>query len=701
MLRALAVAALLALALPAEARPFVLADEPATATAGDLPEARIGSPLVRSQVDAWMPILKSDGYAAAAQAMSQPESEPASSDDDRIEHWFMPLGDANGNGRDDVVLATSEKDTITYKALDGGRVGEVLWTLEIEDDDYAYLAGDVDEDGVYDIERLAEGEETSSDDGMQWEQRSTVTILSGRDLAPLTELQLVSRGSYERTEPELVLIGESTWKDRYSFEYVTDLDGQPGMARITWTWESYESEERFVFLTTASSSTYNYSSTITVLDVAGALRWAHDEPGWDFAYGGADVTGDEVPDLLMRSGDSYGYSSSGFLPPPPVDPPVDPPLPFQVFGSEEETQAPHQVRLLDGASGGVLWEQTFANASYSYTEWLGDLHGNGPVLAVITFDFTLDEDHEYSMTAQTSLVDGATGDILRQEPEALSFAPLGDANGDGKDDLLSLDFNDSTLTFVASDGDLNVLWDLKLSDDDFAGMSDLDADGVLDLLAWHGDNLTVYSGTDGKKAWAREEPRWKDYDLTPGIVSKDRREVAVLLSDALDHEAVTDYKADMLVLRGSDGASVWRKPLYDPADYLDVSDEDIWLWVDYAGDLNGDGARDFIVNLEQGFDIMICDGDGCEEISSEEDEDTGQRLSITLLVDGATGSTITRFDDMDLAKKVKKVEEAPVDVKPAAEEIREEVSGENAPGFALYAALAAVGVALAIRRRKA
>lgn len=693
MLRALAVAALLALALPAEARPVALPDGPAPAPLGAIAEAAVGSPLLRSEADVWMPILRQEGYAAASQAM---QASASSEDDDGIHHFFMPLGDANGNGRDDVVLATMQDDVITYEALDGGRVGEVLWTFEIPDEQYAYVGGDIDEDGVYDLQRMSESKGQQSDDGPTWEQRTTVTILSGRDLAPMTELQLVSRGSSSETEPDTPLMGESTWSESYSYQYLEDVEGQPGLARIAWNVEMTERRDQLV-VTLGSSSYYNYSSSITLLDAAGALRWTQDEPGWDFAYGGEDVTADGVPDLLMRSGDSYGYSSSGILP-LPFDPPAD--LPVPIFESSQEPQLPYRVRLIDGSAGDVVWEQAFGNATYSYTTWLGDLYGNGPVLSVFTADFEAEEFSDY--TLQTTLVDGATGEVLRQEPGSHSFTSLGDSDGDGNDDLLSLDFDDSTLSFIAFDGAFEELWTLELADDDFAGLSDIDTDGVIDILAWHGDNFTVYSGTDGKQSWQREEPRMADYDLTPGIVSKEHRELAILLSDAKDHEDLSDYKADLLVLRGADGASLWRKPLYDPSDYVDVSGKDAMLWVSYAGDLNGDGARDFIVSLEQGFDmVMVCDEDECSTEEEEDSEDTGQPLSITLLVDGATGATITRFDDMELAEKVKKVDEAPAEVKPAAQDIQEEIGGQDAPGFALYAALAAVGIALAMRRRKA
>lgn len=669
--------------------------EAQSASAMTLAEPPVGSPLLRSEIDLWMPILREQGYAKAAQVMDgrAAASSEAGDDEDRVLHWFMPLGDANGNGRDDIVLGILEKDVITYKALDGGRVADVLWTFEIPDDEYAYIGGDIDEDGVLDLERLSEGDSSESEDGTQWEQRTTVTILSGRDLAPLTELQLVASGSYAYTQPDTPLMGTTTYSDSYSYQYLDDVEGQPGLARIAWTVESYESYETTALVTTGQSSYYNYSSSIAMLDAAGALRWVQDEPGWDFTYGSEDVTGDGIPEILMRSGDSYGYSSSGVLQ-SPMDPPAD--LPVPLFGSSSETQLPFRVRLIDGAQGDVVWERPFGNASYSFTYWLGDLYGAGPVLSVFTADF---ESEDFSV--QTSLLDGTTGEVIRQEPEGLSLAALGDANGDGNDDLLSYDFNDSTLTFVALDGDFEELWKLKLPDDDFTGFVDIDTDGVLDILAWHGDNFTVYSGTDGEKAWQREEPRMADYDLTPGIVSDRHRELAILLSDAKDHEDVSDYKADVLVLRGSDGASLWRKPLYDPADYLDVAGKDAYLWVDYAGDLTGDGARDFIINLEQSFSsTMECDDDGCRELE-EDEKDTGQRISITVLVDGASGATITRFDDMELAPQVRRVDEAAVDVRPAAADIAEEVGNEDAPGFALYAALAAVGVALALRRRRA
>lgn len=690
MLRALAVAALLALAVPAEARPQALPGDPPAV--GAIEEAPIGSPLLRSEADAWLPILQAEGYAAASRSMQQGSAAQGEEDEDVVRHLFMALGDANGNGNDDVVLATMDGDVITYQALDGGRVADVLWTFEIPDEEYAYVGGDFDEDGVHDLERLSERRTSQSDDGTQWEERATATILSGRDLAPMTELQLVARGSFSQTESDLPRIGRSTWTERYTYEHLEDVEGQPGIARVAWTAEMHESEDA-VLITTGQSYSYNFSSTIALLDAAGALRWAQDEPGWDFSYGSEDVTGDGVPDLLMRSGDSFGYAYSGFLPGLPIDPPVQPPVPL--FGSSSESRLPFRVRLIDGASGAIAWEQAFGNATYSFTSWLGDLYGEGPVLSVFTADFGA-----YDFSMQTTLVNGGTGDVIRTEDGSRNLVPLGDSDRDGNDDLLSLDFNDSTLAFTAYDGDFTELWALDLADDDYAGLSDMDNDGVLDVLAWHGDNFTVYSGTDGEQAWQREEPRRADHDLTPGIVSADHREVAILLSDAKDHEDVSDAKADLLVLRGSDGASLWRKPLYDPADYVEVAGGDASLWVSYAGDLNGDGARDFIVELRQAFDfVLVCDEDECSVEEEEDDEDSGQPLSITLLVDGATGATITRFDDMELSEKVKRVKEAPAEVKPAAQEIQDEIDGQDAPGFALYAALAAVGVALALRRR--
>lgn len=711
MLRILVVAALLATALSAQARPLADADE--GAVAASLPDLaagpRMGNPLLDVDPAYWLPILREQGHADAARATDhrqaqQSQAEPMEVEEDQVtvEHWFMPLGDANGNGRDDLVLGIldMEEESVSYQALDGGRLDEVLWTLDLPEDEYAYITGDVDEDGVYDLEHIIEqdGSYDEGDEGSsEWEHRANINILSGRDLATMTSLQVVSRSSYEETRPEPVpLVGTSTSRETYSYEYVMDIDGIPGLVRMAYGFEFYQSEDRVV-ITTDSRSSFNTSTSFALLDVAGALVWSFDEEGFDVSYAHRDVTGDDVPDVIVRSNDEWDFGEDGGL----VDPPVEPPIPVPILTQDEAERPPYQVKLLDGADGAVLWEREFGNATFGYVGWLGDLYGEGDVLEMYTVDF---DPESYEISETYAFLDADTGETVRELAAIRSFAPLGDANGDGRDDLLELDFDDSTLGFTAYDGELNELWDTSVPDDDLAGIIDMTSDGVVDLVTLKDDVLTVLSGTDGDALWSRAESRLHDFDITPGIVDEEDRELALLLSDAKEHEDVADHKADLLILRGADGAPLWRKPLYDPADYVDVAGDDAFVWVSHAGDLNADGANDFIVDFEQGYTITIsttCVNGECEtEMEDSRDDDEGQPMNIVAVVDGATGATLLRYDDMELSGRAKVaervVEEAPT-VSPAAEEL----VPEDAPALAPFAALAAIGLAFIARRRKA
>ncbi len=711
MLRPLLAVALLALAsaLPAYAATPALPTAPAAAPAIDLPADPFQSnPVLAAR------LVMEHGYADAARklqdrssAEAAGESEAAAESDDGPEldqHSFMPLGDADGDGRDDVVLMTVLKGgegTIRYQALASGQADKVLWEFETDRDAYAYIVGDVDEDGVLDLQRLTEGESSESGDGYgSQESTADVAILSGKDLSEMANLQVTSRSTYSYTEPEPLPVGRATQSDSYAFEYLTDLDERAGLARMTFRFEFSQSQDRIGPVSTSADSSFNHSMAAAILAPDGSPVWSFDEAGMTFDTDEVDATGDGVADAVVRTSDdldaSYSYGIVPF-----VDPPRPPPGVPDLFGAEEKPRAPFEVRLLDGADGKPAWSLTLGNASFAGTWWLGDVYGEGPVLFVYTIDLA-----SSGITERSLLVNGATGAILR-ELDGLSLHPLGDANGDGKDDVLAFGHGDDEVELVAKDGELNELWTLEVpagEDDDFA-LLDLDGDGVLDVTRVSKGNLTVFSGTTGEAAWSRRVDDVVDRSFAPGLTNEDAYELGLLSSGAADDESIAKMPADLVLVRGADGAPLWTKRIFDPEDYEPVAADDAVMWIARAGDLNGDGTPDFIVEVLQGRSVHMetsCDGTSCETTKEDSrDDDTGQPLSIHALVDGASGATYARYDDMILLPKVKVVKEDPVEVAPAAQEIIEQNS-KDAPGPAFIAALAALGVALAVlRRRKA
>lgn len=715
MLRPFLVVALIALALPAQAAQPALTGIPTVANPIADRELSVSDPLASADPAVVAPLVLALGYADAARALDQQAQAASGSnattpaDDGPLTyHSFDPLGDVNGNGRDDVVLMTwtEEEDNITYTAIDGGRQAEVLWTFTTGEEQYAYVAGDIDEDGVFDVMRMDDDDQTSTqDDNGNFEARSVVTILSGRDLTELATLVMTTSMTYEQTQPSPLPVGTYTETETFSFEYVYDLFEQPGMARITLRFHFDSEDERVLGITTSSSQTSTTSRAYALLGVDGSVVWQFEEEGWDVSYDEGDGTGDGVPDLVVMPQDQFDFEASGNIV-PFVDPPVAPPVPIPGFGSEPAERIPFQLRLLDGTNGQQSWSRTFGNFSFSYTQWFGDLYGNGPVLYAYYLDI---DPATFDYSIHQLLLDGKTGETLKELTGERALNDLGDANGDGRDDLLAVayegdDEDDGTYKLEAVDGDFNSLWTLDVAEEDFAGWFDMTGDGVGDIVLMDYDersfNYTVISGTNGQELWTRSQARVADYSFAPGIADEEDLELGFLLTDAVDDADLGSYPMDILLLRGSDGAPLWQKPVFDPKDYEKVAADDASFYLGYAGDLNGDGADDFILNLYQGFSIhrsTTCDDDGCETTTEDSrDDDDGQPLAVVSLVDGATGATYLRFDDMRLAPKIEVVKEEAVDVKPAAEDLVEE---NGAPGLELVGILAAIGVALLVGRR--
>jgi len=258
---------------------------------------------------------------------------------------------------------------------------------------------------------------------------------------------------------------------------------------------------------------------------------------------------------------------------------------------------------LDSLAGTELWRfDTYLDTASGWVYSLCEVS-----------DVTLDGVPEYAFGAGSDanalyLVDGASSgpqaSVLWKfaaGDAVYSVRNLGDANGDGTDDVLAA-VGDDVDRVVCLEGDSvspagRVLWSHTPGVTVFACgvLGDVTGDGVAEALAvlWTSDGTAIrcLDGTDGALVWASSQvPRY-------GMMVD---ELADVTGDGRSEVIVGSWENAALVLDGSDGTLVWRTPVGV------LRGGDVWT-ARAIDDLNRDGRQDVVAGSFDGH-VYALDG---------------------------------------------------------------------------------------------
>jgi outer membrane protein assembly factor BamB len=274
---------------------------------------------------------------------------------------------------------------------------------------------------------------------------------------------------------------------------------------------------------------------------------------------------------------------------------------------------------LDGSNGAVHWRfDTYLTADsgwvYSLAE-LADVSGDG--VPEVAFGVGSDSDSVY-------LIDGASGGVgqatVRWRYQAadaiLSVRNLGDASGDGKDDVLAAagDFAQQILALDGGTGSStgNLLWQYPTGVTAYAVgvLPDLTGDGVAEALAvlWttNGSAIRALDGAAGTLLWASTEV--PEFGVMVDLLEDTN-------GDGVPEVIVSSFENAVILLDGATGVRLWRTPVGT------LNGGDVWS-ARAIGDLDGDGHEDVVAGSFD-YHVYALDGGSGEILWAY---DTGNRV---------------------------------------------------------------------------
>ncbi len=619
--------------------------------------------------------MQNEGYVAA---MSDSEYEG-------IRHSFGAFGDADKDGRDDILHAYGEDDDdeMMLELISGYDTSDVIWSMELDEDDdeYYYIVRDSTGDGLKDIVRVEELSERNNQD--TYEATIEFALLDGRNLELVWTLEASARAKFTY-ESALPLIGIAGYT--YNFEadipMLTNLDDRQGMDLVTIHMRD-EMEQSGVPLASQYSSHYTFGSTVTKV-FEGELNWSAGSPDLLLFDLGTDVNGDDIPDMLFGSKEyTFHFDTT--------------PL---VGGSEEE-EADMNVAAFSGLDGAALWSTSIPEAAESgWADWSGNLYGDGPTVTVERSWFYTTQTlfmYDWNFGSEVRFLDGATGDARASKTfdEAFAFTVrLGDANEDGLDELYLLKIGMGGAQIGAITGEFQSLW--KENIDGGVFIAELNGDGLNDLVMLDDEDLEVLSGADGETLWEAEFDDLADVNVITDLNKDGGSELAIATFEDLDDDDGLGM-GHLYLLSGADGTGIWNKQVFDPANYAeDIFAERVNVYLGNLGKLTADSVVDPAIYMYGTDDYSWdCSGGRCER----EYEHDMPRLDFVSVVNGATGKQLLRYDHMPLAVELSEVPDVSADLGPAGIQLQSKLD-EEAPGApVVFVGLAMLAVALYVRRR--
>ncbi len=528
------------------------------------------------------------------------------------------LGDADGDGRGDLLVGASTYSGSKYTAYSGADLTTQLWSAAADDDSYEFPGGDIDGDGVTDLVAFAYGPASGTG---QWQGTPVggagVGTYGGEDRLHL----------FSGTKHNVIAEHALPWNYASGYAYLNHPGAYTGGGPGASTYTNLLPMGRDALLRIESTgldadvfhsnqaayafaSTYQDDAIISFVDAAGAVRGKVnfiDPTATIMAGAPADLNGDGVTDVTLvnvHSIDAYAFTVGEFVEVPLLIP---------------------EILAYNGADGSKLWGE-LRPSTYGYPVFVtpvGDVDGDGgqdigyiewkqnPTGTAYTYDLLI-------LSGKT----GATiGSMLGERTPWLPVA-FGDVTGDGAAEMMLVDIESETEIQVVN-ADLTPVWSasiagypLNIEIDPYTGYfatgaTDWTGDGKPDLVmetfafldfdsmedgSFSSSVVEVRNGTDGSIVWstAGAEAQW--YWAISELSGTGAGDLLVVTGDGMQNNGTVTFD----VLRGEDGSLLWHQVLRDPVlAPLKLPDASVWVRAKSVGDLDGDGREEVAVMVEE------------------------------------------------------------------------------------------------------